>query len=134
MFEYILFSKPLRDRFTAFLEEHDVEYQCSDDDEHYLIMVSEDIDENLEDIVEQQYDILLDENARLTDEEDNSSTAIHLVGIQFTDNYNKIKQVKITPELASKIQHGLNTVELQAFVQQIADAVYDSDNTSLCQL
>ncbi len=133
MLEYVLFSKILRNRFVAWLQENQIEYQLSDKNDEYLILIDEDIADEIENKIEEQYDCLLDESAKLADAEDDSADAKHLVGIQFTDKSGSVKQVKISPELANKIQQGLNPVELQAFVQQIVNAVYDADDNPLCQ-
>ena len=133
MLEYVLFSKKIRQLFITWLQENQIEFQLADNEDEYMVLIDEDIDESTEEKIEAQYDLLLDENARLTDEEDDSDDSIHLVGIQFTSKSGDIGQVKIPPELANKIQRCMTATELQAFVQLIADEVINPSNKSLCQ-
>ena len=133
MLEYILFSKRIRDIFTCWLKENDIEFELAGNDEEFLVLIDENIDDSIEQKIEAQYDMLLDESAKAVDEEDDSSGAVHLVGIQYTDKNGDIAQVRIPPELANQLQRCLTTSELQGFVQLIADAVENPNNKSLCQ-
>ena len=132
MLEYVLFSESVRDMFIAWLKDNLIEYQLEDENETFLILIDEDIDGDIQEKIEEQYDLLLDENAKITDEEDECNNALHLVGIKFQRNNGEVGQVNISPELANKIQSCLNTEELYSFVQQIVHAVSDSKNNTLC--
>ena len=133
MLEYILFSERIRGIFICWLRDNNIEFQLAGNDEEFLVLIDEDIDDSIEDKIEAQYDLLLDESAKAVDEADSSAGAIHLVGIQFTNKHGEIGQVRIPPELANQIQQCLNASQLQAFVQLIADAVENPNNKSLCQ-
>ncbi len=133
MLEYILFSERIRDIFICWLQDNNIEFELAGNDEEFLILIDENIDDSIEEKIEAQYDLLLDESAKAVDEEDNSSGAIHLVGIQYTDKNGDIAQVRIPPELANQLQRCLTASELQGFVQLIADAVENPNNKSLCQ-
>ena len=133
MLEYVLFSERIRNIFVSWLQENNIEFQLAGETEELLVLIDEDIDPQIEEKIEAQYDLLLDESAKAVDEEDHSSDAVHLVGIQFTTSNGDVGQVRITPEMANKIQRCLNASELQAFVQLIADAVENPNNKSLCQ-
>ena len=134
MLEYILFSERIRDMFICWLQDNDIAFELAGNDEEYLILIDENIEDSIEKKVEAQYDLLLDENAKAVDEEENSSGAIHLVGIRYTDKNGDIAQVRMPPALANQVQRCLTASELQAFVQLIADAVENSNNESLCQM
>jgi hypothetical protein len=133
MLEYILFSERIRDIFIGWLRENNIAFALAGNDEEFLVLVDENIDDSIEEKIEAQYDLLLDESAKEADEDDDSSASIHLVGIQYTDINGDIGQVKIPPALANQVQRSLNASELQAFVQLIADEVTNPDNKSLCQ-
>jgi len=134
MLEYVVFSEHIRDMFIAWLQDNQIEFQLAGCDEELLVLISEDIDCFTEDKIEAQYDMLLDESARVADKEDDSPDSVHLVAIQFTDKSGDIGQVRIPPELANQIQQCLPAVELQEFVQLIADEVINpTNNKSLCQ-
>lgn len=133
MLEYILFSERIRDIFIGWLRENNIAFALAGNDEEFLVLVDENIDDSIEEKIEAQYDLLLDESAKEADEDDDSSASIHMVGIQYTDINGDIGQVKIPPALANQVQRSLNASELQAFVQLIADEVTNPDNKSLCQ-
>lgn len=132
MLEYVLFSKEIRNLFITWLQDNAINFKLADNEEEFLVLIDEDIDENTEDKIETQYDLLLDESAKIADEEDDSPNAVHLVGIQFTYKDGGIGEVQIPPELANQIQKSLSATELQAFVQLIVDEASDSGNRSLC--
>ena len=133
MLEYILFSEKIRDIFVSWLKDNDIEYQLAGDDEELLILIDENIDESIEEKIEDKYDQLLDESAKVVDEEDDPSESIHHVGVQFTNSKGDTVQLRIPPEMANKIQQCLSARELQAFVQMIADAVENPNNDPLCK-
>jgi hypothetical protein len=133
MLEYVLFAERLRDRFTSWLDDNGIDYRTDGDGEELLVLVAEDIDEDVQDRIDEQYDLLLEESARIADEEDDTPDAVHLVGIQFQHSDGRIGLVRITPELANRLHHCMDMVELQAFVQTVADAVENPDNRPLCK-
>lgn len=133
MLEYILFSERIRDIFICWLRENNIAFELAGNDEEFLVLIDENIEDSTEEKIEAQYDLLLEESAKAVDEDDDSSGVIHLVGIQYTDINGDIGQVKIPPELANQVQRCLNASELQAFVQLIADEVTNPNNKSLCQ-
>ena len=133
MLEYVLFAERLRDRFTSWLDANGIDYQTAGDEEELLVLIDEDIDENAQDRIDEQYDLLLEESARIADAEDDSQDAVHLVGIQFQRSDGVTGHVRITPELANRLHRCLDMVELQAFVQTVVDAVENPDNRPLCK-
>lgn len=133
MLEYVLFAEPLRDRFTKWLEENGIAYRTGGDGDELLVLVDEDIDEDTGDRIDAQYDLLLDESARIADAEDAAPDAVHLVGIQFRRGDGVVGMVRITPELANRLHRCLDMAELQAFVQSVADAVENPDSGPLCR-
>jgi len=133
MLEYVLFAEQLRDRFTQWLEDNNIFYRTEGDGDELLVLVDENLDEEMQDGVDEQYDLLLEESARLADEEDDSPDSVHLVGIQFQRSDGTLGLVRITPELANRLHRCLDMVELQAFVQTVVDAVEDPDSRPLCR-
>jgi hypothetical protein len=133
MLEYVLFSELLRDRFTDWLEANGIAYRTDGEGDELLVLVDEDLAEEIQDRVDEQYDLLLDESARIADAEDDAADAVHLVGIQFLRRDGRVGLVRITPELANRLYRSLDVAELQAFVQSVADAVENPDAGPLCR-
>ena len=133
MLEYVLFAERLRDRFTSWLDDNSIDYRTDGNGEELLVLIDEDIAEDVQDRIDEQYDLLLEESARIADEEDDSPDAVHLVGIQFQRSDGVTGHVRITPELANRLHRCLDMIELQAFVQTVVDAVENPDNRPLCK-
>jgi len=133
MLEYVLFAKQLRDRFTQWLDDNAVVYRTEGDGDELLVLVDEYLDDDMQERVDEQYDLLLEESARLADEEDDSPDAVHRVGIQFQRSDGVVGTVRITPELANRLHRCLDMVELQTFVQTVVDAVEHPDSSPLCR-
>jgi len=133
MLEYVLFAEQLRDRFTGWLDDNGIAYQTGGDADELLVRVDENLDEDVQDRIDEQYDLLLEESARLADEEDDSADSVHLVGIQFQRSDSTVGLVRITPELANRLHRCLDMVELQAFVQTVVEAVENPDSGPLCR-
>lgn len=132
MLEYVLFAEPLRDRFVAWLEHNGIDCRTAGDGEALLVLVDEDIDDLTQERIDAQYDLLLDESARLADAADDSPDAVHLVGIQFQRGDGTVGMVRITPALANRLHACLDLVELQAFVQSVVDAAECREDRPLC--
>lgn len=133
MLEYVLFAEQLRDRFAAWLKENGVAYETAGTADELLVLIDEATDADTLDRVDEQYDQLLDESARLADAEDDTPGAVHAVGIQFQRRDGGVGMVRITPELANRLHDCLSRVELQAFVQTVVDAVEAPDDSPLCK-
>jgi hypothetical protein len=133
MLEYVLFAEQLRDRFTGWLDDNGIAYQTDGDADELLVLIDENLDEEVQESIDEQYDLLLEESARLADAEDDSPESIHLVGIQFQRSDATLGLVRITPELANRLHRCLDMVELQAFVQTVVDAVENADSGPLCR-
>jgi hypothetical protein len=133
MLEYVLFAERLRERFTSWLDDNSIDYRTDGNGEELLVLIDEDIAADLQDRIDEQYDLLLEESARIADEEDDSPDAVHLVGIQFQRSDGVTGHVRITPELANRLHRCLDMIELQAFVQTVVDAVENPDNRPLCK-
>ena len=133
MLEYVLFAEQLRGRFTSWLDDNGIEYQTAGDEDELLVLIDEEIDADEQERIEAQYDLLLDESARIADAEDDSPDVVHLVGIRFQRSDGMVGMVRITPELANRLHRCLDMVELQDFVQTVVDAVENPDNRPLCR-
>ena len=133
MLDYVLFAEQLRERFTSWLDDNGIEYRTAGKGDELLVLIDEDIDAEAQDRIDEQYDQLLEESARIADAEDDSADAVHLVGIQFQRSNGRPGLVRITPELANRLHRCLDMVELQAFVQHVVDAAEDPDSGPLCQ-
>lgn len=130
MYEFVFFEAHLRDRFLARLAEEGVEALPGDPEVALSVGVDEDVDEAVLERLEAEYDRLLDEQARIIEAEEPDS--ISRVGVQFTRADGSIGVVRLDPALTRRLLTIFNYEELQAMVQQIADAA-DEPVRPLCK-
>ena len=120
MYEFVFFDERLRDRFLALLEHLGVAALPGDPEVALSIGVSEDIDDDLLDRIEAEYDSLLDEQASLTEAAEPDS--VSRVAVQFSHPDGSVGVVRLDPAIARRLLGELSYEELQALVQHIVDA------------
>ena len=59
MLEYVLFAERLRDRFTSWLDDNSIDYRTDGNGEELLVLIDEDIAADVQDRIDEQYDLLL---------------------------------------------------------------------------
>jgi len=133
MLEYAFFENRFRDQFIDWLKSIDMEYQTQDGELELLVLVDEDIEEEIEDKLEEQYDLIMERQALSADENDDPEIHINLVGVQYTATDGNVHHVRLQPEIVNRITRSISHVELQEFVQTIADGVLNPDDRPLCK-
>jgi hypothetical protein len=133
MLEYAFFENRFRDQFTDWLKLIDVEYQTADGELELLVLVDEDIDNEIEDKLEEQYDLIMEQQTISADENDDPETHINLVGVQYTDTDGCAHHVRLAPDIVNRITQSISHIELQEFVQTVADSVLNRDDRPLCK-
>ena len=73
MLEFIFFHHNICKLFTVFITTPGIEYQVEDDDETITVSVSEDVEDDLIEQIENEYDRLLDPSRDQTDSEEGES-------------------------------------------------------------
>ncbi len=131
MYDYLFFNDKLKSKFINKLEQLGAEYIESIDHDNLCVSVSEDLDEQIVDQIDDLYDILLDEQAEITITEEPES--INLVGIQFSGKDNKTSQLRLSPEIMNRLHQVLSFSEIQQLVQDIADAALNPETQPLCK-
>ena len=120
MYEFVFFDQRLHDRFLDLLEAQGVPALPGDPEVALSIGVSEDVDDDTLEVLEAEYDRLLDEQASLTEAEE--PDAVSRMAVQYTREDGSIGVVRLEPEVARKVLSNLSYGELQALVQHIVDA------------
>lgn len=133
MLEYIFFESRFRDLFTQWLDQNAIPYETAGDEDELLVLIDEDIADEIEEKIEEEYDRLLDLQAESADEQDAEDDSIHVVGVQYSTSEGDVRQVRLTPYLANQITQCMTHEELQAFIQTIADQVLHPDDRPLCK-
>jgi len=133
MLEYVFFESQFRKQFVLWLARNGIPYQASDTEMELLVLIDEDIDDDTEERVEDQYDLIMLEQAASADQQDNPEDHIHLVGIQYTATDGNVHQVRLTPAIVNRITQCIDAIELQELVQTIANGVLNPDDRPLCR-
>jgi Trp operon repressor len=134
MLEYVFFDPRPRDRFVEFVDGLGVAVQQENDDDLLKVLVSEDLDEDLTDRIEDYYDEMMALNQSLYEQEgDSDEVGYHAAGIsgQLSDGNSVYAQVD--PNLLGRIMQVLSPTEFNDVVNAIVEAVENPDSRSMCQ-
>lgn len=127
MLEYIFFHESLRDRFVDFLRAHGVEAELSEAD-GLMVAVPDDLDDELSERIENEYDLLLQEHTEVMDgilEKDVAGVRVVLAnGMPAT--------IRLDPDLLARLLQSISMEELRDMVQAIAEQVEHPDDRPLC--
>lgn len=132
MFEYIFFATEPRDRFVNHLREKGVAPELSGDDAELIVKIDEQTNDDLLDEIDEFYDIMLDLNESLVAEEEGDAHK-HAAGITINLQDGSSVQVAVDPSFLNRILQSISIEELGKFVNQIADAVENPDDTPFCK-
>ena len=133
MLEYVFFEESIRDKFVDFLTRQQVEHQLNSNDELLQVDVTEGLDDELGDAIDECYEELLQETAELLEQgEDALQTNVAGVQVQLADG--EICTVRLNPELVGRILGCISMEELRDMVQDVAHWVELKDNSPLCHV
>ena len=134
MLEFVLFSeKPCR-VFVDWLKDRGVVCKTEIEDDSYLILIPEDLDDDLMDDIEDKYDECMDMNQKLLDAEDSESNDDYAMsGILVTLKDGSISHADVDSELVNRVLSAISPEELGELVSAIADAVENPQPESFCQ-
>lgn len=134
MLDYVFFDPAARARFLSFLAELNVETETSEDaeDQTCSVWVSEDLDDELGDQIDAEYDRLMIEQANDVDAQ--SGYAVNLVGVQYTRADGGVGVVRLQPATMNQITQCLTVEELQRFVQHVANEISAGLEGPVCRV
>jgi len=133
MFQYIFFHKHAFAEFIEFLNKRDLLVDMRSDDETFEIQVLEDLDDELSDEIEEEYDRLFVINQQLMDNEAVSKDEYSMAEIEVKLSDGTISQAHIRSEVMSKFMQSITFQEFEEVVNAIVDAVENPDSRSFCQ-
>lgn len=131
MIEYIFFSAELRDRFVAFVQQHGLDCESSDDTMGLVVAIPEDIPEDLSDEIEDFYETLEDE------QEDMSAASgdLHrLAGFGFKLPNGEARLLPVEPDLANRLMANFSLEEIQALLNDVARYTLEPADEHLCHI
>lgn len=136
MYEYILFhEKPLQ-LFSDWLKEQGIAFETGKEhvDNNYVVKLSADLDDDLIDEIEDQYDIYVEMSEQIVIQEDQENDAgYHMAGVVVTLKDGSISYADIDPDVMSRVIDAITPVEFTGIVNAIADAVENPQPKNFCQ-
>ncbi len=136
MYEYILFhEKPLQ-LFSDWLKEKGIAFETSKEhvDNNYVIKLSAELDDDLIDEIEDQYDIYVEMSEQIVIQEDKENDeGYHMAGVVVTLKDGSISYADIDPDVMSRVIDAITPVEFTGIVNAIADAVENPQPKNFCQ-
>lgn len=130
MLEYVFFDEGLRDKFVQFLQVRGVQIDTADND-NFLVMVPDDLDDELSDEIDYRYELLLQENADLLESEE-GAVEKSAAGVRVELSDGTPCMVRLSPELLKRMLGCISMEELRDMVQSIALQVEDPDDLPVC--
>ena len=133
MIEYIFFDEGLRDRFLKVVAAQGIASEVrADQIEGFLVVLSEDLADEVVDLLEDEYDVLMVEQRCLVESLDGDK-ARTLMGVNITLPDGQQRMVPLPAIYARRLYEHFTIEEIQQCVSGIAESVLKPDAGSLCR-
>ena len=134
MLEYVFFDERPRDQFVNFLQEKAVELKLEEDEGLFKVWISEDLDDDLDEAIEDFYDDMMALNQQLYEDENNEAeVGYNAAGIVLELNTGENVYAQVDPELLGRIMTVVTPDEFNTVVNAIVEAVENPDARTPCQ-
>jgi hypothetical protein len=134
MLEYVFFDERPRDQFVNFLQEKAVELKLEEDEGLLKVWISEDLDDDLDEAIEDFYDDMMAFNQQLYEDENNEAeVGYNAAGIVLELNTGENVYAQVDPELLGRIMTVVTPDEFNTVVNAIVEAVENPDVRTPCQ-
>ena len=134
MLEYVFFDERPRDQFVNFLQEKAVELKLEEDEGLLKVWISEDLDDDLDEAIEDFYDDMMALNQQLYEDESNEAeVGYNAAGIVLELNTGENVYAQVNPELLGRIMTVVTPDEFNTVVNAIVEAVENPDARTPCQ-
>jgi len=134
MLEYVFFDERPRDQFVTFLQQKSVELKLENDEGLLKVWISEDLDDDLDEVIEDFYDDMMALNQQLYEDENNDAeVGYNAAGIVLELNTGDNVYAQVNPELLGRIMTVVTPDEFNTVVNAIVEAVENPDARTPCQ-
>lgn len=132
MSEYVLFDEGLRDRFVAFIRTRDLNCEVRHDAiAGYVVRVQDDLPENIEDALEEEYDTLMEMQQDMVESAEGSDDrALMAVEIELTDGQQL--SISLPAVYARRLYENFTIDEIRGLVTIIAQEAINPQTGPLC--
>ena len=132
MDEYIFFAAGLRDKFVEYASAQGVVCELRDDKMGLVVAVPEDLDEELVDALEAQYDELQDQQAELISRTEGGLGK--LAGFKLNLPDGRSCTVPLQADIANRLLSCFSFKEIGELFDTVARSALDPRNDHLCEL
>ena len=132
-FEYMFFDEALRDRFMAFASAHGIDSTMRQDEiAGFVVVLPDELDDELQDAVEAEYDSIMDEQMLLA-ESDEELVSHHVVGINVTLADGTTRAVRLPPAIARRLLEHFTPDEVHEIATAIAQSIENPIDGPICR-
>ena len=132
MYEYVFFHKQLAQKFEAKAKSLGVSTQLNQEELSWEVILPEDISEDVDDKLSDYYDELFDEDQELYEIE-HSETEFQGAAIEITLKNGEKTYAETDQKIMGKILSVLTFDELNILINDIATAVENPNDKTLCE-
>jgi hypothetical protein len=131
--EYIFFDEALSRRFMQFAAERGIAGSVDIDEMgNYVVALPDDVDDDVDEQLETEYDALMDEQRRLI-EADEGDEARHLMGVTVELPDGSSCLVRLPADYGQRLCQHFSAQEIHEIVSAIARELADPVNGPLCR-
>ena len=132
---YGFYNNDIRQSFLDAIKKFKLESLLDNRQEELVVRIEGDIDFDTELEIDEIYNRLLGDGLDLwADDEEATGLETNAAGVRVELSTGQVYQIRIDTKIMNKVLGCLTPVELENFVQQIAAAVENPSNASLCEL
>ena len=131
MLEYIFFHYEPRKQFIQYLVKQDIPYEEQNDSMGMVVAVSEELGEDIEEVIEARYDELM-ENAEELLLSDGEAAEKDVAAIAITLDDGKTIYASVSPNVINRVLAVISTQELNDLVNSIVSSVLALDERPIC--
>ena len=131
MLEYIFFHDEPRKQFIQYLVKQDIPYEEQNDSMGMVVAVSEELGEDIEEVIEARYDELM-ENAEELLVSDGEAAEKDVAAITITLDDGKTIYASVSPNVINRVLAVISTQELNDLVNSIVSSVLAPDERPIC--
>ena len=132
MMEYIFFDAALRERFVNFAGGLSIACELRDDNLCMLVLISDDLSDAQIDTLEEHYDELELEQARLLAETEGGFNSLAGFSLVLPDGM--MTTVPLQPDVANRLLANFTIDEIQALFSTVASCALDPKEKHLCKI
>lgn len=133
MLEFIFFHPKPQELFIDWLKTQNLQPESRIEEEAYMVLLPEDIEDELYDAIEDKYEALMEMNEEVMKEENADEEGYHMAGISVQLKDGRTSYADIDPKLLGRLMGCISSEEFAVIVDAIVTAVENPQDQTFCQ-